>query len=236
MPGSAAGRYFNLTMKRLFKWALYLFIIMVALVVAAVLLLNTIAREFVQSRLRSETGMDVKIDKVDIGLSTPTISIEGLKLYNTPEFGGSPFLDVPEIFVEYDRDAMRGGRVHLKLLRINLEEIDLVQDKKGRLNIQGLEGQGKIAQAAMTYQTLGYSFTGIDTLNLTLQKLRVSNLDVPGQDQEVDFGLRNQVFHNLRSQADLTGMALVLAARGGMAAQSGKSQVSMPMLLQQLLR
>jgi uncharacterized protein involved in outer membrane biogenesis len=222
-------------MKRLFKWALYLFLVVVVLLVAAVLLLNTIVKEVVQSRLRSETGMDVKIGSLDIGLSTPTIAIENLKLYNTPEFGGSPFLDIPEIFVEYDKDAVRAGKLHLKLLRLNLAEIDIVQDKQGRLNIQSLKEKGDTATAALNRQSSGFKFTGIDTLNVTLQKMRVSNLDAPNQAQEVDFGLTNQVFTNITSEADLAGMALVLDLRSGTAAPKGKSPIDTQKLLQQLL-
>jgi len=57
--------------RRLFRWALYLFILLVVLIVAAILSLDTIAKQVVQSRLRAETGMDVKIGKMDIGLATP---------------------------------------------------------------------------------------------------------------------------------------------------------------------
>jgi hypothetical protein len=222
-------------MKRLFKCALYLFMVAVVLLVAAVLLLNTIVKEFVQSRLRSETGMDVRIGAMDIGLSTPTIAVENLKLYNTPEFGGSPFLDIPEIFVEYDRDAIRAGKLHFKLVRLNLAEIDIVQDKQGRLNIQGIKEKGDAAKSALDRQASKFEFTGIDTLNLTLQKLRVSKLDAPDQAQEVNFGLANQVFPNIKTEADLTAIALVLQLRSGAAAPTGKSSIDMQKLLQQLV-
>jgi len=219
--------------KRLFKWALYLFIVLVVLLVAGILLLDTIAKEYLQSRLRAETGMDVKIGKVDIGLSTPTIDVENIRFYNTPEFGGSPFLDIPEIFVEYDKDAARAGKIHLKLLRINLAEIDVVEDKMGRLNIQGLQ-KTAIAKTATNQSSSAITFTGIDTLNLTLQKMRVSELDAPTQGEEVNLGLKNQVFHNIKTDADLTQMAVILAARTGGAVQSGKSPTDAQKLLQQI--
>jgi uncharacterized protein involved in outer membrane biogenesis len=223
-------------MKRLFKWALYLFIVVVVVLVATVLLLNTIVKEYAQSRLRAETGMDVKIGKLDIGLSTPTIAIENIKFYNTPEFGGSPFLDIPEVFIEYDKDAARAGKIHLKLLRLNLAEIDLVQDQLGRLNILSLEQKSAADKAAHNGSPTGITFTGIDTLNLTLQKVRVSKADEPAQSQEVDCGLNNQVFHNIKTEADLTQMAVILAGRSGAATQSGKSNVDLQKLLQQLGR
>ncbi|MGD1085041.1 MAG: hypothetical protein ABSA47_09870 [Verrucomicrobiota bacterium] len=222
-------------MKRLFKWALYLFLFVVVLLVAAVLLLNTIVKEFVQRRLRSETGMDVRIGKIDIGLATPTIAIENFKIYNSPQFGGSPFLDIPEIFVEYDRDAIRAGKLHLKLVRVDLAEIDIVQDKDGRLNILSIKEKSDTAKAALAGQSSKMEFTGIDTLNLTFQRLRVSNLAAPAEAEEVDFGLTNQVFTNIQSEKDLDGLAVVMAGRAGAAASSGKSPMDLQKLLLQLL-
>ena len=57
-------------------------------------------KSVVQSRLRSATGLDVKIGKIDIGLSTPTIAIQDFKLYNAAQFGELAFLDMPEVFVD----------------------------------------------------------------------------------------------------------------------------------------
>jgi hypothetical protein len=134
--------------RRLFRLAVGLLLIAVALAVAAVLLLDTVAQQVVQSRLRSETGMDVKIGRMQIGLSTPTIAIEDLKIYNTPEFGGSLFLNIPEIYADYDPEAIRARKLHLNLVRINLAEINIVQDKNGRLNIQSLKEKTRTATNA----------------------------------------------------------------------------------------
>src|SRR3954468_6583288 len=138
MPRSHAGGH-RAVIRRLFRWALYLFIIFVVLVVAAVLLLDTIAREIAQNRIRAETGMGVKIGKLSIGLLTPTVTIENLKLYNTAEFGGAQCLDIPELHVEYDVQAARAGKMHLKLVRFNMAEVDVLQDKKGHTNFDQLQ-------------------------------------------------------------------------------------------------
>jgi hypothetical protein len=219
--------------KRLFRWALYLFIIIVVLMVAGVLLLDPIAKAYTESRLRSETGMDVKIGRMDIGLSTPTIDIENIRFFNTAEFGGSSFLNIPEIFIEYDKDAARAGKIHLKLLRINLAEVDVVEDKMGRLNLQTLPKK-TLSGKSTNSSSSGITFTGIDTLNVTLQKMRVSELDSPTQGEEVNIGLKDQVFHNIDTDADLAQMAVILAARTGGAAQSGKSPTDFQKIIQQL--
>jgi len=221
----------------LFRSALYLFVLLAVVIVAAILSLDTIARQVVQSRLRAETGMDVKIGKMDIGLAAPTIAIEDFKMYNPPEFGGSLFLSMPEIFVDYDWNAIRAGKLHLNLLRINLAEIDIVQNKQGRLNIDSLEEKSKAASDAANKQSSAPAFAGLDTLNVTFQKLRLWNLDSPSRVTEERFGITNEVFTNLKTEEDLERMAVVLAARStASAAPTTNAPIDMLKLLQQLLR
>ena len=126
-------------MKRLFRWAFYLFLFLAVLVVAGILLLDTIVKEIAISQIRAQTGMDVKIGKLSVGLLSPTFCVEDFTLYNTAEFGGSPFLRMPELYLEYDRPALRCGQLHFKLVRVNLEEIALVKNQSGRFNVAALE-------------------------------------------------------------------------------------------------
>ncbi len=220
--------------RRLIRLALYLVILLVVLVVAAVLLLNTIVKEVVVSRLRASTGMDVRIEKIDVGLLSPTITIENFKLYNTADFGGSLFLDMPELHLEYDPVAIRSGTLHFKLVRLNLAEIALVQDKKGRLNVQTLDtkshatsGGGKKTSAD------DIKFSGIETLNLTLGKFRLSNL-ASGHEEEITFGIKNQILHNVKSQNDLVGLPLLMASRAMMTPTSTNSPLDLSSLLRTL--
>ena len=94
-------------------------------------------------------------------------------IYNSAEFGGSPLIDMPELHVEYDRDALVARKIHCKLLRFNLAQINIVEDKNGRRNLDSLEA---IAQPRHKFEARqanlsGDQFAGIDTLNLTLGKV-----------------------------------------------------------------
>ncbi len=88
-------------MKWLFRWLFRLLILLIVLVVAGVLLLNPIAKEITEYRIKRETGMDVKIGNLEVGILNPGVTIENLVLYNSAEFGGAPFIDLPELRVEY---------------------------------------------------------------------------------------------------------------------------------------
>src|SRR6185436_3175625 len=161
-------------MRRLFRWALYAFIMVVVLIVAGVLLLDTMAKSLVESRIRAETGMDVKIGKLVIGLASPTITVEEFKLYNTSEFGGSPFVEMPELHLEYDREALYSGKLHLKLARLNLAEVYVIENKDGKSNVQELQKKQPKPSNISTNKTSGppLEFLGIDTLNVTISKAK----------------------------------------------------------------
>ena len=216
---------------RLFlRGLLYLFGAALVLALAAVLLLDTISKEVLTHRLRAATGMEVKVRSVHVGLLSPTLTIEGFKLYNTADFGGAVCLDVPELHVEYDRPAMRLGNLHLPLLRLNLASLTLVQDKRGRFNFSALKTKDK-KSGGRSSADISLKFTGIDTLNLSLGIVRVSNL-ASGREQEINFALTNQVLHNVKSEADLGSLSMLLAMRG--ASASGDSDIDLEPLLKAL--
>lgn len=199
-------------MRRIIRWMFYCLVLGILLVVAGILLMDTVIKAVAENRIRAETGMDVKIGKFSVSLSSPTLLIEDFKLYNTAEFGGSPFIQMPELYIEYDRDQLRKRQLHIKLLRVNLAEVGIVTDKKGRSNIDALAALGKKQDKD---KTQNIEFTGIDTLNLTFQNVRHTTLDTPPREEVVDFKLKNAIFHNLKKEEDFQSIAMVLAIKGG---------------------
>jgi uncharacterized protein involved in outer membrane biogenesis len=207
-----------------------LFVLLIVIAVAGILLLNTVVKQVVEQRLRQQTGMEAKIGQMDVGLLTPTISIENLKLYNTAEFGGSLFLDMPELHVEYDPFAIRRGELHFKLVRLNLASISLIQDKKGRMNIQALERNATKHHDRRKDAAADVKFTGIDTLNLTLGKFHMSN-EASGREEDIDFAVKGQITHNIKSEGDLAGLNMLLALRAHANSTSTNSIVDLSALL-----
>ncbi len=203
-------------MRRLFRWAfrivLGLMILGVVGLVAAILLADTIAKEVLVNRLRSRTGLEAKISAVHIGLLSPTLSVEGLKLYNRPEFGGSVCLDMPELHLEYSPSALRSGQFHLTLLRLELAEVSMVVDKSGRNNFERPK-QNRTATSPHKKPSSKTKFTGIDVLNFTLDKLLISNL-ATGHKEEIDFPVKNQITRDVKPNANLASLGLTMFSRG----------------------
>src|SRR5450759_3842994 len=128
-------------MKWLFKWIFRLVLLLVVLIVALLLSKDPIMKAVLEQRIRARTGMDVKIGKISVGVLSPVVTIENFKLYNRPEFGGTPFLDISELHVEYDRAALAARKLHIILLRFSLVELNIVRNEAGQTNLVSLMGK-----------------------------------------------------------------------------------------------
>jgi len=207
-------------MKWIFKWLFRLFLLAVVLVVVLLLSYNSILRVWVEHRIRASTGMDAEIGRFSLSLTRPTVTIQDFKLYNPPGFGGTPFLDIPEIHAEYDLPALAKHQFHITLLRFNLGELDIVKNETGQTNLFYLAGSlsvkksGARSKAEFTQKT-GLEFTGIDVLNVSVGTLKFIDLKDQRQNRTQKIGLENCVMKNVQSPVDLAGLALLVGLRGG---------------------
>jgi len=211
-------------MKWIFKWLLRLFIAALVLAVVAVIVLlltyNSILRVAMERQIRAQTGMDAEIGSLKIALTSPTVEIQNLKIHNSRDFGGTPFLDIPEIHVEYDLAALKRREIHLTLLRFNLGELDIVKNQAGQTNIflPGIKspaqksGGGGNPLADFKKQS-GYDFTGIDMLNVSIGKVKFLDLQNQRNNREQTIGIDSLVIPNVKSATDLMGLAADIALR-----------------------
>jgi uncharacterized protein involved in outer membrane biogenesis len=210
-------------MKRAFKWLIGLFLAAVLLVVVGFIVLlmsyNSILRATLERQVRAQTGMDVDIGGLNIGLLSPTAEVRNLKIHNSREFGGAPFLDIPEIHVEYDRAALARREIHVTLLRFNLGELDIVKNQAGQTNIflggvkLPAKNSGGGNPLADFKKQSGYDFTGIDTLNVSIGKVKYIDLNNPQNNREQIIGIDELVIPNVKTVADLAGLAADIALR-----------------------
>jgi hypothetical protein len=208
--------------KFLFKWALRLFVVAVVLVVIFFLSLDSILRVVIRHNIRAQTGMDAEIGKFHMGIFEPVVEIKNLQLYNPPQFGGTPFLNIPEIHVEYDREALAKNQIHITLLRFNLGELDIVKNEAGQTNLFEMgaivppqKAVTPVKSLAAFKQQTGRDFKGIDVLNVSVGTAKYIDLKDQKNNREQKIGIDNLVMKNVQTPADLTGLAVVVALRSG---------------------
>jgi uncharacterized protein involved in outer membrane biogenesis len=207
-------------MKCLFKWLLRLFLLAVVLVVVLLLSLDSILRLYLEYQIHARTGMQAEIGKFKLGLIRPTVTLQNFKLFNPPDFGGAPFIEIREIHVEYDAAALAKHQFRVALLRVHLDELDIVKNEAGKTNLFSMvnsvsvKRSGARSRADFTRQT-GLEFTGIDVLNISIGTLKFIDLKDPRQNRAQEIGIENCVMKDVKSPSDLTGLALLVALRGG---------------------
>jgi len=211
-------------MKFIFKWLLRLVLLAIVLVVVFFLSLDTILRLVAEHRIRAQTGMEVEIGKFHLGLLEPVVTITDLKVHNPPAFGGTPFLSIPEIHVEYDRAALAKSQIHITLMRFNLGELDIVKNEAGQTNLFALgmavppkNAPGNVGHGGLNQfkQQTGLNFVGIDALNVSVGTARFIDLKDPSHNREQKIAIDNVVINNVRKPEDLAGLAALVALRGG---------------------
>jgi hypothetical protein len=168
------------------------------------------------------------------------LTVKDLVIENTVDFGGTAFVEAPELYVEYDAAALRARQIHCKLLRINLSHINIVEDKSGRRNFEALEkaveshstpSQNASAPSATSS---GFRFTGIDTLDLTLGKATYCRLIDPSKIEALDLNVNHQTFPKIKTEQDLDGALLVALLKSGVnLMQSTNSQIWLQLLTPQ---
>jgi uncharacterized protein involved in outer membrane biogenesis len=191
--------------------------VLLAIVLAAALLLvkDEVVRNYAEAQIRRETGFDARIGNLEISLFAPTITIEDFTLYNPAQFGGSPFLEVPELHIEYGRKELAFQRFHLKLLRLKVREMNIVQDKNGRTNLVELISRVSDDGAVKEDGSKGEHAFSVDMLNLSVGKIRFTDLQHPARNHEVNLRLHNEIVPNVRSEQDLARIFLKILLRGG---------------------
>jgi hypothetical protein len=220
-------------MRFLFRWAFRLFLVLVVLVVALLLLKDVLLKAFLESRIQLETGLETRISHFELGLLNPTVTLRDCTLYNSAEFGGSPMLRIPELHLEYDRSAAALSQVHLKLLRLNLAELNIIENQQGQTNVFGvLGGLGSVIfNDPRTSKTNSFppGFKGIDTLNLTLGNINFINLKDPRRNRQLALGVTNEIIQNVRSPQDLNPLLLKLLFRTGISVFSNHWEPAIPL-------
>jgi hypothetical protein len=206
--------------KTLSKWAFRLFIVLIVLAVAAILLMDTAIKALAERRIKDQTGLDVKIGKFEVSFLNRRLLIENLVLYNNADFGGSVMINLPELLLECDPEAMQARKLRFKLARINLSELNMVYNAAAKNNFYELmaqmEARQKKAEAAGK-KTIDLDtdleFDGIDTLNLTLGKVRTTDLKNPANSKEYEIGIKNEVITGLKTQEDVQNKFIQLLFR-----------------------
>jgi hypothetical protein len=193
------------------RWIYRTVVVVLVLGIGALLLRDPIIQALTESRIESATGLDVRIRRLNMGLLSSKVTIEGLRIYNTAAFGGGLMFDIPELHFEADSSALKSGEIRLKLLRLELAELQIVMNRDGISNFEALrryrvDRQSKSSGPLKDIVDPSLKFAGIDILNLSVEKFHKTDLRTSGPPQVIDVSVRNAVYQRIHSKRELLNL------------------------------
>jgi len=194
--------------------------VFVTLLLVGLLSFDWIVKRTIQSRVNASGVAEVEIGSLDIGLLRPHLEVRNLKVFGQSQFGGVQLLDLPELRVEYDREALNQKELKLRLVRLRLNELTFMDGfAGGQTNMfQRMQGYSELIAAYTNRlgeltnrvdldraQRVGNAtFRGIDRLELTLGRVRFVDLKDPLSEKVATLNINRRVMTNI---ADLPGLA-----------------------------
>jgi hypothetical protein len=92
----------------------YLIVVLLILVVILHVGKNTVAKFAVTKSVKALTGLKMNIASMDVSIVNTSISMNGMKLFNAPEYSDRIMVYMPEIHVDYNLGSILKGKTHLK--------------------------------------------------------------------------------------------------------------------------
>jgi hypothetical protein len=205
-------------MKFLLKWAFRLFLVLLVLLAVLALSFDTIVTSLAESRLSKQTGLEVRLDKLELRPWSGRARLERLVIHNPADFGGGPLVNVAEVAVEYDPALAKERKLHLSLLRFHLAELHVIVNQEGQSNLDGVR---RTVEAVRRGQRVSRTnapmeFVGLDMLNLTLGKGTWTDLRQSGTPREFDLGIRNEIVRDVKDARELITKLTPILVRAGL--------------------
>ncbi len=192
-------------MKKFLRWTIAILGLLLLLAIALLLSLDPIVKKVAEHRIRKQTGLVTRIGQLTCHFSPASLSLKNFKIYNQPQFGGAVLLDIPEWTMELDNAQALAGKLRFKNIRFVMNEFNIVRGKDGRLNLEALAATNSVAQnpSQGSGRERGLEFAGIEKMCLSLGKVSYTDLQQPSRNQAIDLAIRDEVFENIATEADL---------------------------------
>ncbi len=194
----------------------------IVIIIIAVLFLfyvgrNIIVKTALTSVVKAMTGLELGIEKINIGVFNTLIDVKNLKLYNPAGYPEKVMLDMPELFIDYDLGAILAGKIHIEKMRLNLKEMNVVKNSKGELNLNSLNtvrSQQAKKEGVKTTTAPGAKMPDIriDSFDLKISKVSYKDYSMGTSPRVRDFNINiDEHFENITDPYALSSIIIVKA-------------------------
>ena len=193
-------------MKKFLRWVVGGLAVLVVLLVGVLLARNPILKAITKQGIEESTGLRVEIGELESAFGSASIHIRDLRLYNPMEYGGALMASAPEVLLDIDAEQAAEGRLHFRNLKLNLTELNVVKNLKGRFNLEGVEKKIRERlerRKRKKNQDFEFEYGGIEHMELTLGTVSFTDMARPKRSRSFDLGVKDEVVSDLKTEDDL---------------------------------
>ncbi len=201
-------------MKKILKWLLLVVLVLVVVIWVGK---DAVIKNILADQLQKELGREVTIGSLRLGLWKSSLEIRDFRVMNPPGFGGGEMLAAPEIYVDYSLSSLFSGPPRFSVIRLHISNLQMVQDREGKLNIAGLSrpkserpSRSPRREKQEPAESSGGGFR-IDRLILKVDRGSFRDL-ADGRTEEGEIGI-DEEFRDIRDTADLINIVMVAIIR-----------------------
>lgn len=118
-------------------------LVLLALVVVLFGARNFLIKREVRRLVAQQTGFGISLHKVDVGLFSASVNIEGLELTNPPDFPEEAAFEVRQVKANYALGSIFRNEIRLTEVVVDVPRVVVVRKADGETNLQRLSGAGK---------------------------------------------------------------------------------------------
>ena len=197
------------------------FIVLLLLIIGGVLLLylarNQITERVIKDYVHRELNLDVHVEKLDMNIRQSEVRLEGFKVFNPSGYGDSHLAEFGLIFADYDLASVLRPPFRISLLEIDLQELVVIRNHEGRLNLQELvpdmtepEKKQSTGEKVTTEAEEDKSLL-IDILVMSIDRVIFIDHKKEGKRTTIPVGMRHHVYENIDSFDEVARLILVEA-------------------------
>ena len=125
------------------KWLKGVLGLLALALVVVIPLRNSLIKSRLTRALAEQTGFGVELDSVNLGLTEASIELNGLRLYNPPDFPERGALEIRQARVDYDWRSLFSRELRFSEIVLDVPSLVVVRKADGETNAERLGGKGR---------------------------------------------------------------------------------------------
>lgn len=182
----------------------------VIFLIVLLLLKGTVTKILFVNAVQGITGVSMKVRELHLALLKGVVKAKGIQLMNPGGFPEKMLADIPELVIDLDMGALFQGRTHIEELILNLNQLTILRNDRGELNLSKLrpiqdEKRTPEASREGEKEKKEEGKFQLDYLRLSIERVyyRDYRAGNPPPSREFPIGIQEKEYHDIQDAGDL---------------------------------